>query len=102
MITSPLIPPSVAEIIVKCWDVNPENRPIAKEVYFMLEELKEMYDNKCTRKSTKRAKLKHFKESEKYIKEMAKYEVITSTRIHPGSVYKSRVLTLQIIEETKG
>ncbi|KAG9294386.1 hypothetical protein G9A89_001891 [Geosiphon pyriformis] len=31
-IISPLIPPSIAKIIVKCWDVNPENRPTAEEV----------------------------------------------------------------------
>ncbi|KAG9292729.1 hypothetical protein G9A89_008317 [Geosiphon pyriformis] len=31
-ITSPFIQPSIAEIIVKCWDVNPENRPTAFEL----------------------------------------------------------------------
>ncbi|KAG9295082.1 hypothetical protein G9A89_017876 [Geosiphon pyriformis] len=31
-ITSPLIPPCISEIIVKCWDINPENRPAAEQV----------------------------------------------------------------------
>ncbi|KAG9306033.1 hypothetical protein G9A89_020228 [Geosiphon pyriformis] len=44
-----------------------------------------------------------FKKSEKYIKEMLKNDstTTTTTRVHPGAVYTSRLLTLQIIEETK-
>ncbi|KAG9290425.1 hypothetical protein G9A89_007156 [Geosiphon pyriformis] len=30
-IISPFIPPSIAEIIIKCWDVNPENRSTTRE-----------------------------------------------------------------------
>ncbi|KAG9300786.1 hypothetical protein G9A89_023584 [Geosiphon pyriformis] len=38
-ITSPFIPPSIAEFIEKCLDTNPKNRPTAKEVYWKLNEL---------------------------------------------------------------
>ncbi|KAG9303113.1 hypothetical protein G9A89_005071 [Geosiphon pyriformis] len=42
-ITSPLIPPCIAEINVKCWDANPENRPTAKEVHLELDKLNQIY-----------------------------------------------------------
>ncbi|KAG9285212.1 hypothetical protein G9A89_004427 [Geosiphon pyriformis] len=54
-----------------------------------------------------------FRESEKYVKKMAESDdstttnqstttmTTTTTRIHPGAVYTSRVLTLQMIQETK-
>ncbi|KAG9292744.1 hypothetical protein G9A89_008332 [Geosiphon pyriformis] len=92
-ITSPLIPPSYAEIIVKCWDVNPENRPTAREVYEMLNELTFSESE--------------FWDSDNYVKEMVKndsttnHSTTTITHIHPGAVYTSRLFTLQIIEETK-
>ncbi|KAG9292734.1 hypothetical protein G9A89_008322 [Geosiphon pyriformis] len=93
-ITSPLIPPSYAEIIVKCWDVNPENRPTAKEV------VRKLWENKISEPE--------FLESDKYVFEMLKNDstttaktTTTTTCIHPGAVYTSRLLTLQIIEETK-
>ncbi|KAG9292728.1 hypothetical protein G9A89_008316 [Geosiphon pyriformis] len=96
-ITSPLIPPSIAEIIVKCWDVNPENRPTAFELRKTFEELV----NKLVRK----LKGWNFEvlESDKYVFEMLNNDstTTTTTRIHPGAVYTSRLLTLQIIEETK-
>ncbi|KAG9306477.1 hypothetical protein G9A89_008413, partial [Geosiphon pyriformis] len=140
-ITSPLIPPCIAEIIVKCWDPNPKNRPTVEEVRHKIWELQRMYDrfrfkNYTDEESTdekptdevfpdevliymafsyeesKTVSLQ-FIESEKYVKEMAESDdstttnqstttmTTTTTRIHPGAVYTSRVLTLQMIQETK-
>ncbi|KAG9303190.1 hypothetical protein G9A89_003531 [Geosiphon pyriformis] len=89
-ITSPLIPPSIAEIIEMCWDGNPKNRPTAKEVRQKLD--------KISRRNFE------FLESEEYVKEMVKNdtETTTPTRIHPGAVFTSRVLSWQRIEESKG
>ncbi|KAG9292680.1 hypothetical protein G9A89_008266 [Geosiphon pyriformis] len=91
-ITFPLIPPSIAEIIVKCWDVNPENRPNAREIYEML--MKEPVSTS------------ELSESDKHAQEMAEGDDSTTTTtaktpLHPGAVYTSRLLTLQIIQETK-
>ncbi|KAG9292312.1 hypothetical protein G9A89_009124 [Geosiphon pyriformis] len=89
-ITSPLIPPSYAKLIEKCWDVNPLNRPTAKEVYKKLNELGFLNSE--------------FLESEKYVKEMLKNDSITNhstttkRKIHPGAVFTSRVLTAQIVD----
>ncbi|KAG9306494.1 hypothetical protein G9A89_008430 [Geosiphon pyriformis] len=81
MITFPLIPPCIAKIIIKCWDADPKNRPTAEEVGEKLSKLNRLdYE---------------LLESEKYLKEMAE-------KRHPGAVYTSRVLTLQMIQETKG
>ncbi|KAG9300563.1 hypothetical protein G9A89_000083 [Geosiphon pyriformis] len=96
-ITSPLIPPSIVEIIKNCWDVNPDNRPTAEEVKRKLNGL--WYTTF------------EFLESEKYVFEMLKNDSKTTTtktttttniKIHPGAVYTSRVLTLQMIDFSKG
>ncbi|KAG9298471.1 hypothetical protein G9A89_003694 [Geosiphon pyriformis] len=42
-IISPLIPYCIAELIEKCWDVNPLNRPSAKGVNLTLENLHNLY-----------------------------------------------------------
>ncbi|KAG9298441.1 hypothetical protein G9A89_008705 [Geosiphon pyriformis] len=55
-ITSPLIPPCYAELIKKCWDVNPKNRPTAVEVWDKLRELR----SSCR---------SEFMESDKYLEE---------------------------------
>ncbi|KAG9292732.1 hypothetical protein G9A89_008320 [Geosiphon pyriformis] len=89
-ITSPFIQPSIAEIIVKCWDVNPENRPTAFELGKKFEEF-EVWNSE-------------FVESDKYIREMLKKDSTTNystTRIHPGAVYTSRLLTAQMVDFSK-
>ncbi|KAG9305877.1 hypothetical protein G9A89_016529 [Geosiphon pyriformis] len=114
-ITFPLIPPSIAEIIIKCWDVNPENRPTAKEVDKKLEELWEIYKQYLAKMSTdevSKTVCRQFLESQNYIKEMWKNDATTNylttkttttttTVIHPGAVYTSRLLTAQIVDFSK-
>ncbi|KAG9292314.1 hypothetical protein G9A89_009126 [Geosiphon pyriformis] len=90
-ITSPFIPSSIAKLIEKCWDANPLNRPTAKEVYDKLNELHPYYSEFCT--------------SNDYLRKMVKQDsttnystTTTTTRIHPGAVFTSRVLTAQIVD----
>ncbi|KAG9285196.1 hypothetical protein G9A89_004411 [Geosiphon pyriformis] len=100
-ITSPLIPPCIVKIIVKCWDPNPENRPTADEVWHKLMELRKMYERFRDKNSTDEELGPQFLESEKYLEEMAESDdstTTTTTRIHQGAVYTSRVLTLQMID----
>ncbi|KAG9302805.1 hypothetical protein G9A89_009582 [Geosiphon pyriformis] len=92
-ITFPLIPPSIAEIIKKCWHPNPKNRPTAKEVEKKLGEL-DYIDKESENEN-------QFKESEKYVKEMLKNDSKTTTHIHPGAVYTSRPLILQMMDFSK-
>ncbi|KAG9292442.1 hypothetical protein G9A89_015312 [Geosiphon pyriformis] len=122
-ITSPLIPPSIAEIIEECWDANPENRPNAWKVWEKLDKLDNMYIEYLNKEAknevsiieeptgeeskTESYEIIQFKESDKYVAEMLKndviknYSITMSTPIHPGAVYTSRVLSLQMIEETQ-
>ncbi|KAG9289342.1 hypothetical protein G9A89_007903 [Geosiphon pyriformis] len=115
-ITSPLIPSYIAEIIEKCWDANPLSRPTAHEVYEKLEELYQIYEKPRNKNftdeestgeepKTKSPEVVQFLESDEYVKEISKNESIkndpTTTSIHPGAVYTSRVLTLQMIDFSK-
>ncbi|KAG9292318.1 hypothetical protein G9A89_009130 [Geosiphon pyriformis] len=102
-ITSPLIPSSIAEIIVKCWDVNPENRPTAWDVYKKLRKLWAMYLKYTKESKTLSPEIAQFLESYKCIKEMEKNgsETIITTSIHPGAVYTSRLLTAQMVDFSK-
>ncbi|KAG9287249.1 hypothetical protein G9A89_008879 [Geosiphon pyriformis] len=89
-ITFPLIPPSIAKLIEKCWDVNPENRPNAKEVE---EKLWQLMGSES-----------EFLESDKYVFEMLIYNFKIATMptpIHPGAVYASRLLTAQMVDFSK-
>ncbi|KAG9289068.1 hypothetical protein G9A89_004163 [Geosiphon pyriformis] len=82
-ITSPLIPPCLVEIIEKCWDPNPENRPTAKEVDAVLRKLEPSNAE--------------FSESNNYVWEMVEGDdsttttTTTPTPLHPGAVYTSRL-----------
>ncbi|KAG9284963.1 hypothetical protein G9A89_009773 [Geosiphon pyriformis] len=101
-ITSPLIPPCYAELIGKCWDDSPWNRPTLKELEKKLMEFKNLYYNGST---TERLL---FQESEKYIKESnaedggdKDHETIKASKritIHSEAVYTSRLLTAQMVE----
>ncbi|KAG9304099.1 hypothetical protein G9A89_006009 [Geosiphon pyriformis] len=129
-ITSPLIPPCIAEIIVKCWDPNPKNRPTTEEIEENLLEIWGMYEqfrakksrdetstdqNFTNEKSTGKVSIidesktvgLQFLESEKYVKEMVENDSTTSystaiTTIHPGAIYTSRLLTLQMVDFSEG
>ncbi|KAG9292316.1 hypothetical protein G9A89_009128 [Geosiphon pyriformis] len=118
MITSPLISPSIAKIIKKCWDVNPENRPIAKEIYEKLcrissyssefmESDKYIKENVVNNDSTtkplgKFSKYIKFLKKIKKPKEITKPSTTTTRRIHPGAVYTSRLFTIQMVDLSKG
>ncbi|KAG9306487.1 hypothetical protein G9A89_008423 [Geosiphon pyriformis] len=83
-----------------CWDPNPKNRPTAEEVWHKLLDI-----YKWVVKDTDEVSIIEefktvdfqFRESEKYLKEMAESDdstttiQSTTTRIHPGAVYTSRV-----------
>ncbi|KAG9300678.1 hypothetical protein G9A89_023476 [Geosiphon pyriformis] len=86
-INSPLIPLSIAEIIEKCWDNNPDNRPATREVERKLWELKDKYKNRFKRWI-------YFGKSNKLLRKLVENDEIT---IHPGAIYTSRLLTAQMV-----
>ncbi|KAG9292315.1 hypothetical protein G9A89_009127 [Geosiphon pyriformis] len=95
-ITSPLIPPSIAKIIKKCWDVNPENCPTAREVGA------EGDDSTIKPLGIFLQYIQIFKKTKKR-DEIAKPSTDCSrVIIHPGAVYTSRLLTAQMIDLSTG
>ncbi|KAG9304887.1 hypothetical protein G9A89_010749 [Geosiphon pyriformis] len=118
-ITSPLFPPCYAELIKKCWDVNPENRPTAEEVEEKFWEFSNMYSQYFDKDTTdEKSTIEEFTYQEAktvapqflkindYLEAMAEGRNVRRnylmTPIHPGAVYISRLLTFQMIKETKG
>ncbi|GES90480.1 kinase-like domain-containing protein [Rhizophagus clarus] len=80
-------PKLIADLINKCWDTNPENRPTGKELYQTLKKWKiEMYDNnseiKSQIKKCKRNKLKNKP---------------TRSQSHPQAIYTSRHINFKNI-----
>ncbi|KAG9298479.1 hypothetical protein G9A89_003947 [Geosiphon pyriformis] len=99
-IISPLIPVCYIQLIEKCWDNDPSNRPTAEEVKKRLNEIigmYEAYDDEFTNESPE---ILQFLESDKLLKEMSNTHQIkkNSQTIHPGAVYTSRLLTAQIVD----
>ncbi|KAG9293658.1 hypothetical protein G9A89_018995 [Geosiphon pyriformis] len=94
-IISPLIPPRIAELIEKCWDANPLNRPTAKEVKKNLWELIDLYRN------DEGPERLQFEESEKYIKDDDEAIKTSTMPINLKGIYTSRLLTSQINEKSK-
>ncbi|KAG9300659.1 hypothetical protein G9A89_023457 [Geosiphon pyriformis] len=114
-ITSPIIPPSIAKLIEKCWDPNPENRPTTREVYKRLEKLDKysfefQKSEKYMKEHVKGDDLttkpsERFSKFIKFLKRTIKHREITKISrviIHPGAVYTSRLLTAQTVDFSTG
>src|SRR5437764_11396189 len=85
-------PEFYAELMKKCWDHNPENRPTAKEIHDCLHEYVQI---KITEKKEEVIKLAEVKrqeiiKSEKFLSDTKNY------KHHPESFYTSRLLNESI------
>ena len=81
-------PEFYAELMKKCWDHNPENRPTAKEIKSFLREYWGDYIKKEKKEIVESAEAKRQEiiKSEKFISDIKNY------KHHPGSFYTSRLL----------
>ena len=85
-------PEFYAELMKRCWDHNPENRPTAKEIYNCLWEYYEDYNKGDITEENKEiiklaeAKRQEIIKSEKYLLDTKNY------KHHPKSFYTSRLL----------
>src|SRR2546421_11721186 len=89
-------PEFYTELMKRCWDHNPENRPTAKEIYDRLME----YHHWCNITEEKKeiiesaeAKRREIIKSEKFLSDTKNY------KHHPKSFYTSRLLS-ESIEQT--
>src|SRR2546421_621075 len=85
-------PEFYAELMKRCWDHNPENRPTAKEIYFCF---REYYQSDITEEKEEIIKSAEVKrqeiiESDKFLSEIKNY------KHHPESFYTSRLLNESI------
>jgi serine/threonine protein kinase len=81
-------PKLIVDLITKCWDSNPKNRPTANELYQILKKWKiEMYDNKSEIKSQ--------------IKQCKKDKIKNKPRSqsHPLAIYNSRHINFKNLPE---
>jgi hypothetical protein len=85
-------PEFYAELMKKCWDHNPENRPTAEEIHDCLQGYWTYHRAKGKEEIIKLAETKRKKiiESEKFLSDMKNY------KHHPESFYTSRLLNESI------
>src|SRR6266542_2479873 len=85
-------PEFYAELMKKCWDHNPENRPTAKEINDCLEEYYRSYitEEKKEVIELAEAKRQEIIESDKFMSDTKNY------KHHPESFYTSRLLNESI------
>ncbi|KAG9302960.1 hypothetical protein G9A89_022377 [Geosiphon pyriformis] len=85
------IPSCYAELIKKCWDPNPSNRPTAKEAEFTLIRLMNALEyNEST------PEVAQFLEAENHVEDICEIdESFISEPIHSEAIYSSRPLSLQ-------
>ncbi|GBB92138.1 hypothetical protein RclHR1_01970020 [Rhizophagus clarus] len=85
------IPKPLADLIVKCWDVEVENRPTAKELSQVLRkwrsEIRNMSGNFYSQ-------IKEYDEIEEY------KDRVKNKEIHPQAIYTSRLLNFENLPET--
>ena len=89
-------PEFYAELMKKCWDHSPENRPTAKEIYDCLLEYwkHDMTEEKKEIIESAEAKRREIIKSEKFLSDTKNY------KHHPKSFYTSRLLN-ESIEQAK-
>jgi len=91
-------PKLIADLIVKCWDANPENRPSTKELAKILDKWlkKDIYDKNSLLYS-------QVKECEKIknnkLKTKSNEDKFKNTQTHPQAIYTSRLLNFKNLPE---
>jgi serine/threonine protein kinase len=84
-------PDSLKELIKKCWDANPENRPTSREILYTLS------DNLGEYKNIPLIRLSYnFNEPTNITDLLLKIQL---DEIHPQAIYTSRLLNLQNLPE---
>jgi serine/threonine protein kinase len=82
-------PKLLADLITKCWDANPENRPTAKEAHHLLKKMNR-------EKFKKKSKIyKQINECEKIRMNKLLDETPKIVRTHPQAIYTSRFLNFK-------
>ncbi|CAB4442597.1 unnamed protein product [Rhizophagus irregularis] len=91
------IPKFLIDLIMKCWDAKPENRPSAKELYQILE----IWDKEDTKSNSEiYAQMKEYtKIREIKFKNRSNENKSESIKTHPQAIYTSRLLNFKNLPE---
>ncbi|GET65570.1 kinase-like domain-containing protein [Rhizophagus irregularis DAOM 181602=DAOM 197198] len=90
------IPKLLADLIIKCWDAEIENRPTIKELYQIL---KEWYYNNNQNSEIYSQIKKYDKTREEKFKTRSNEDKFESIKIHPQAIYTSRLLSFKNLPE---
>jgi len=86
------IPKLFADLIMKCWDVKPENRPTVKELCRIINELRLKLDYKDDEIYCQIKECERFRQDQ-FINNSA------NTKIHPQAIYTSRLLNYKSLHQ---
>jgi serine/threonine protein kinase len=90
-------PKLLADLIMKCWDAKPENRPSAKELYQILDKLD---DEKRDKNSEIYSQIEECdKISESKFKNRSSEDKSKNLQTHPQAIYTSRLLNFKNLPE---
>src|SRR5579871_1036282 len=90
-------PKLLTDLIVKCWDAKPENRPSAKDLYQIL---KKWWDKMYDYRTEIYSQIKECdKISESKFKNRSKEDKSKKLQTHPQAIYTSRLLNFKNLPE---
>src|SRR3954470_10980653 len=88
-ITEKEVPKCYIDLVKKCWDPNPDNRPNAEEIKG---EIELFYELRYKRNDNEREGAKQFEEAFKYKKAKLLLIENNQSNTHPQAIYTSRLL----------
>ncbi|RIA83611.1 kinase-like domain-containing protein [Glomus cerebriforme] len=89
-------PKLLVDLIMKCWDANPENRPTAKELYQILNK----WNKEWNENSEIYSKIKEYdKLSKEKFKNRLSKRTSNDIQTHPQAIYTSRFLNFKNLPE---
>ncbi|GES95362.1 kinase-like domain-containing protein [Rhizophagus clarus] len=100
-ISEKLVPKCYIDLMKRCWDSNPNNRPNSVEIKEMIELFYNSLDQKFKKKQQHCEIEKQFKETQEYRKENFLSLKNNKSTIHAQAIYTSRLLNpfIKVIEQ---
>ncbi|GBC09596.1 hypothetical protein RclHR1_00090030 [Rhizophagus clarus] len=91
-------PKLIADLIIKCWDAKPENRPTAKELFKVLKKwLKDEIDDEDSEIHSQIKECEKIKENK--FKNETNENKSKNLQLHPQAIYTSRLLNFENLPE---